>query len=171
MVVTRSQFRSLHQRLLNVLVPPLGDGHSNLLIGGAFLRTAESAIADGLLDRLGGETSPISRAEVSAVMGPTHLLLRPPEAQPPPCLSVGSLSPVGGACAPPSSQCCSARLWGNPTDEPVIGWMPAASLHFRDPDGNMLELLSMLPESPNQNWELSVGVVGTKCTYPFRSSW
>jgi lactoylglutathione lyase len=36
-----------------------------------------------------------------------------------------------------------------PTDEPVgLGWMPAASLFFRDPDGNLLELLSMLPESP-----------------------
>jgi hypothetical protein len=29
MVVSRSQFRSLHQYLLNVLVPLLGDGHSN----------------------------------------------------------------------------------------------------------------------------------------------
>jgi lactoylglutathione lyase len=38
---------------------------------------------------------------------------------------------------------------GHPTDEPVvIGWMPAASLYFRDPDGNMLELLSMLPNPP-----------------------
>jgi lactoylglutathione lyase len=38
---------------------------------------------------------------------------------------------------------------GQPTDEPVvIGWMPAASLYFRDPDGNLLELLSMLPDSP-----------------------
>lgn len=40
-------------------------------------------------------------------------------------------------------------LGGNATDEPVvIAWMPAASLFFRDPDGNMLELLSMLPETP-----------------------
>jgi len=40
-------------------------------------------------------------------------------------------------------------FWGEPTDEPVvIAWMPAASLYFRDPDGNMLELLSMLPHSP-----------------------
>jgi lactoylglutathione lyase len=38
---------------------------------------------------------------------------------------------------------------GAPTDEPVvIAWMPAASLYFRDPDGNLLELLSMLPDSP-----------------------
>jgi lactoylglutathione lyase len=38
---------------------------------------------------------------------------------------------------------------GQPTDEPVvIGWMPAASVYFRAPDGNLLELLSMLPNSP-----------------------
>jgi lactoylglutathione lyase len=38
---------------------------------------------------------------------------------------------------------------GNPTDEPVVlAWMPAASLYFHDPDGNLLEFLSMLPEEP-----------------------
>jgi lactoylglutathione lyase len=38
---------------------------------------------------------------------------------------------------------------GEPTVEPVVlAWMPAASLYFRDPDGNLLELLSMLPEAP-----------------------
>jgi lactoylglutathione lyase len=37
----------------------------------------------------------------------------------------------------------------NPTEEPVVlAWMPAASLYFRDPDGNLLELLSMLPDPP-----------------------
>ena len=41
---------------------------------------------------------------------------------------------------------------GAPTEEPVvIAWMPAASLYFRDPDGNMLELLSMLPDSPQSD--------------------
>jgi lactoylglutathione lyase len=36
---------------------------------------------------------------------------------------------------------------GRPTEEPVVlAWMPAASLYFRDPDGNLLELLSMLPD-------------------------
>jgi lactoylglutathione lyase len=30
----------------------------------------------------------------------------------------------------------------------VFAWMPAASLYFHDPDGNSLELLSMLPEAP-----------------------
>jgi lactoylglutathione lyase len=46
---------------------------------------------------------------------------------------------------------------GNPTQEPVVfAWMPAASLFFRDPDGNLLEFLSMLPDSP----DLKLGVVG-----------
>ena len=40
-------------------------------------------------------------------------------------------------------------FWRNPTDEPVvIGWMPAASLYFNDPDGNLLEFIAMLPEAP-----------------------
>jgi lactoylglutathione lyase len=48
-------------------------------------------------------------------------------------------------------------FWGQPTDEPVVlGWMPAASLYFRDPDENMLELLSMLPDSPKPE----LGIVG-----------
>ncbi|HVT98652.1 MAG TPA: VOC family protein [Acidobacteriaceae bacterium] len=38
---------------------------------------------------------------------------------------------------------------GRPTDEPVVlAWMPAASLYFRDPDGNMLEFLAMLSDAP-----------------------
>ncbi|HVR29183.1 MAG TPA: VOC family protein [Thermoanaerobaculia bacterium] len=38
---------------------------------------------------------------------------------------------------------------GEPVDEPVVlGWMPALSLYFTDPDGNLLEYLAMLPESP-----------------------
>ena len=28
----------------------------------------------------------------------------------------------------------------------MIGWMPAATLYFRDPDGHMLEYLTMLDE-------------------------
>jgi lactoylglutathione lyase len=41
---------------------------------------------------------------------------------------------------------------GNPTAEPVVfAWMPAASLFFKDPDGNLLEFLSMLPDSPKPN--------------------
>jgi lactoylglutathione lyase len=39
---------------------------------------------------------------------------------------------------------------GKPTREPMVfAWMPAASLFFRDPDGNQLEFLSMLPEDPH----------------------
>jgi lactoylglutathione lyase len=38
---------------------------------------------------------------------------------------------------------------GAPTDEPVVlAWMPAASLYFQDPDGNLLEFLTMLPDAP-----------------------
>ena len=48
-------------------------------------------------------------------------------------------------------------FWGQPADEPVVlGWMPAASLYFRDPDGNMLELLSMLSDPPQPE----LGIVG-----------
>lgn len=46
---------------------------------------------------------------------------------------------------------------GKPTTEPVVlAWMPAASLYFKDPDGNLLEFISMLPDSP----EPKLGVVG-----------
>jgi lactoylglutathione lyase len=35
------------------------------------------------------------------------------------------------------------------TNEPsVIGWMPAASVYFRDPDGHLLEYLAMLDAAP-----------------------
>ncbi len=45
---------------------------------------------------------------------------------------------------------------GEPTDEPaVFAWMPAASLFFHDPDGNLLEFLSMLPDAP----QCDLGVV------------
>jgi lactoylglutathione lyase len=37
---------------------------------------------------------------------------------------------------------------GKPANEPVVlGWMPAIAVYFRDPDGNLLEFLSMLPHS------------------------
>jgi lactoylglutathione lyase len=46
---------------------------------------------------------------------------------------------------------------GNPTDEPVVlTWMPAASLYFHDPDGNLLEFLAMLPDAPRPE----LGVIG-----------
>jgi lactoylglutathione lyase len=38
---------------------------------------------------------------------------------------------------------------GRPTDEPsVLAWMPAVSLYFHDPDGNLLEYIAMLPQDP-----------------------
>ncbi len=40
-------------------------------------------------------------------------------------------------------------FFGARTREPsVIGWMPAAALYFRDPDGHLLEYLTMLEEEP-----------------------
>jgi lactoylglutathione lyase len=46
---------------------------------------------------------------------------------------------------------------GNPSDEPVVlAWMPAASLYFHDPDGNLLEFLAMLPDRAQPE----LGVVG-----------
>jgi len=38
---------------------------------------------------------------------------------------------------------------GQETNEPtVIGWMPAATVYFRDPDDHLLEYLAMLEEDP-----------------------
>ena len=38
---------------------------------------------------------------------------------------------------------------GRPTNAPVVlAWMPAAAVYFRDPDGNLLEFIAMLPEQP-----------------------
>jgi lactoylglutathione lyase len=40
-------------------------------------------------------------------------------------------------------------FFGNETEEPdVLGWMPAAAVYFRDPDGHLLEYLAMLDEQP-----------------------
>jgi lactoylglutathione lyase len=40
-------------------------------------------------------------------------------------------------------------FYGEPAGEPsLIGWMPAAAIYFRDPDGHMLEYLAMLEGSP-----------------------
>jgi lactoylglutathione lyase len=40
-------------------------------------------------------------------------------------------------------------FFGSDTDEPsVIGWMPAAAVYFRDPDGHLLELVAMLDSQP-----------------------
>ncbi|MGH9552533.1 MAG: VOC family protein, partial [Terriglobales bacterium] len=40
-------------------------------------------------------------------------------------------------------------LSGLPIEEPVVlAWMPAASVYFRDPDNNLLEFITMLPDPP-----------------------
>ena len=40
-------------------------------------------------------------------------------------------------------------FFAEPTDEPsVIGWMPAAAVYLRDPDGHLLEYLAMLEAAP-----------------------
>jgi len=38
---------------------------------------------------------------------------------------------------------------GNKSSEPtVIGWMPSAQIYFRDPNGHMLEFITILPDPP-----------------------
>jgi lactoylglutathione lyase len=40
-------------------------------------------------------------------------------------------------------------FFGTPSGEPsVLGWMPAAAIYFRDPDGHQLEYLTMLDQPP-----------------------
>jgi lactoylglutathione lyase len=40
-------------------------------------------------------------------------------------------------------------FFGEESDDPsVIGWMPAAAVYFRDPDGHLLEYLAMLDDAP-----------------------
>jgi len=57
-------------------------------------------------------------------------------------------------------------LLGKPSGElTVLAWMPAASIYFHDPDGNLLELLSMLrndsrPELGVVSWSHWQGAVG-----------
>jgi lactoylglutathione lyase len=42
---------------------------------------------------------------------------------------------------------------GEKTNEPtVIGWMPSAQIYFRDPDGHMLEFITILSDLPNPNF-------------------
>jgi lactoylglutathione lyase len=56
---------------------------------------------------------------------------------------------------------------GNAAAEPVVlAWMPAASLYFHDPDGNLLEFLAMLEDGPRPemgviNWSRWAGQSGT----------
>jgi len=61
-----------------------------------------------------------------------------------------SLGDVLGACeALASHQVTPLSFFAAETTEPsVIGWMPAAAVYFRDPDGHLIEYLAMLDEQP-----------------------
>ena len=57
-------------------------------------------------------------------------------------------------------------FFGAPTEEAsVIGWMPAAAVYFRDPDGHLLEYIAMLDGTPRpeagitswKRWRIDVG--------------
>lgn len=42
---------------------------------------------------------------------------------------------------------------GRPSDQPVVlAWMPAAAVYFRDPDGHLLEYITMLPHAPRREF-------------------
>lgn len=46
-------------------------------------------------------------------------------------------------------------FFGDPTAEPsVIGWMPAASIYFKDPDGHLLEFIALLDGPPHPELEI-----------------
>lgn len=58
---------------------------------------------------------------------------------------------------------------GEPVEEPVvIGWMPAMSVYFNDPDGHSIELLCVLEDDPDPNFGIgplsawSTRIVGQK---------
>jgi GNAT superfamily N-acetyltransferase len=61
-----------------------------------------------------------------------------------------SLADALGACdALRSKGVVPLSFFGIETTEPsVIGWMPAAAVYFRDPDGHLIEYLAMLSDSP-----------------------
>jgi lactoylglutathione lyase len=61
-----------------------------------------------------------------------------------------SLHAVLGACERlRSMEVTPLSFFAKETAEPsVIGWMPAAAVYFRDPDGHLLEYLAMLDGSP-----------------------
>ncbi|TLX10359.1 VOC family protein [Rhizobium sp. MHM7A] len=42
---------------------------------------------------------------------------------------------------------------GQPATEPVVlGWMPALSIYFKDPDGHSIEFISILDDAPDRNF-------------------
>ena len=61
-----------------------------------------------------------------------------------------SLQEVLRACdALRANELTPLSFFGTETTEPsVIGWMPAAAVYFRDPDGHLIEYLAMLDDPP-----------------------
>jgi lactoylglutathione lyase len=61
-----------------------------------------------------------------------------------------SLEDVMNACESLRSRGVTPlSFFATETSEPsVIGWMPAAAVYFRDPDGHLLEYLAMLDDAP-----------------------
>ena len=61
-----------------------------------------------------------------------------------------SLGEILGACAAlRANGVAPLSFFGGETAEPsVVGWMPAAAVYFRDPDGHLIEYLAMLPDPP-----------------------
>lgn len=68
-----------------------------------------------------------------------------------------SLDSVLGACEGlREKNVTPLSFFATETAEPsVIGWMPAAAVYFRDPDGHLIEYLAMLDEPPRPE----VGIV------------
>ena len=68
-----------------------------------------------------------------------------------------SLESVLGACDDlREKKVTPLSFFATETTEPsVIGWMPAAAVYFRDPDGHLIEYLAMLDEPPRPE----VGIV------------
>lgn len=52
---------------------------------------------------------------------------------------------------------------GEETIEPsVIGWMPAAQLYFRDPDGHLVEFIAVLDDAPDSTFVGSLSAWQTR---------
>ena len=67
---------------------------------------------------------------------------------------------IGEVLAAPRALCAAGvtplDFYGRPTDQPsVFAWMPAASVFFTDPDGNLLEYIAMLPDQPRPEFGIA----------------
>src|SRR2546423_1302267 len=67
-----------------------------------------------------------------------------------------TLGEVLGACESLRAAAVTPlSFFGEEAAEPsVIGWMPAAAVYFRDPDGHQLEYLAMLDEPPRPDLDV-----------------